>query len=160
MLYKMAKIEGIKSESNKSYFRAFGWTWSLIYVFWSLAYQAGDIIYSIWLSTWVDAIPYYNRLKSDGSTNCIEIIPGQDQDTTRIGSNSDFSFGYTVRTKSYHYYDFRENVPVVSSEKGLLFLTLTIRNLLCHPNESGLNWTTLKVNGRAKVECPSKSVRS
>ena len=100
ILNKIAK--GIKSESNESYFRAFGWTWSLIYVFWSLAYQAGDIIYSIWLSKWVDAIPYYDRLKSDGSPNCIEIIPGQDQNTVRIGSIADFSFDYTVRTKSYH----------------------------------------------------------
>ena len=73
----------------KSYFRAFGWSWSLIYIFWSLAYQAGDIIYNVWLAEWVDAIPYYDTLKSDGSNNCIQIIPGQDQNTARIGSISD-----------------------------------------------------------------------
>ena len=70
----------------KSYFRAFGWSWTLIYIFWSLAYQAGDIIYNIWLSKWVDAIPYYKFLKSDGSQNCIEIIPGQDGNIARNGS--------------------------------------------------------------------------
>ena len=76
-----------------SYFRAFGWGWSLFYIFWSIVYQAGDIIYSIWLSTWVDAIPYYDTLKSTGSKNCIKIIPGEDQDTARIGSIQDFSCG-------------------------------------------------------------------
>ena len=86
-----------------------------------MAYQAGDIVYSIWLSTWVDAIPYYDRLKLDGSTNCIEIIPGQDQDTVRIGSIADSGFDYTNRTKSYHHYDFRENFPVVWSEKAFYF---------------------------------------
>ena len=53
--------------------------------------KAGDIIYSIWLSTWVDAIPYYDRLKADGSQNCITIIPGQDDNTARNGSIPDFS---------------------------------------------------------------------
>ena len=87
-LVKKEKAEegALSLDIFKSYFRAFGWGWSMFYIFWSLAYQAGDIIYSIWLSTWVDAIPYYDTLKSDGSKNCIKIIPGEDQDTARIGS--------------------------------------------------------------------------
>ena len=91
-LVKKEKAEegALSLDIFKSYFRAFGWGWSMFYIFWSLAYQAGDIIYSIWLSTWVDAIPYYDTLKSDGSKNCIKIIPGEDQDTARIGSILDF----------------------------------------------------------------------
>ena len=87
-LVKKEKAEegALSFDVFKSYFRAFGWTWSIIYLFWSLAYQAGDIVYSIWLSTWVDSIPYYDTLKSTGSQDCIKIIPGQDQDNTlRIG---------------------------------------------------------------------------
>ena len=66
-----AEEGGVSGSIFISYFRACGWHWVFIYILWSLVYQAADIMYNVWLSIWVDAIPNYNKIIEDGSDNCL-----------------------------------------------------------------------------------------
>ena len=45
---------------SKNYFKAFGYGWTSFYIFWALMYQAGDILYNIWLTVWVDSIGIFD----------------------------------------------------------------------------------------------------
>ena len=58
-----AEEGGVKGSIFMSYFKACGWHWVLIYIVWALIYQAADLMYNIWLSIWVDAIPFYSNLQ-------------------------------------------------------------------------------------------------
>ena len=57
-----AEEGGVTGSIFISYFKACGWHWVFIYIVWALIYQAADLLYNIWLSIWVDAIPYYSNL--------------------------------------------------------------------------------------------------
>ena len=51
----------------KSYFKAFGYGWMSFYLFAALIYMFADMMYNIWLTTWVDAIIFYNETDSNGN---------------------------------------------------------------------------------------------
>jgi len=51
----------------KSYFKAFGYGWMSFYLFAALIYMFIDMMYNIWLTTWVDAIIFYNETDSNGN---------------------------------------------------------------------------------------------
>lgn len=65
-----AEEGGVSGSIFVSYFRACGWHWVLIYIFWALIYQVADLMYNIWLSIWVDAIPFYNATITEIDVEC------------------------------------------------------------------------------------------
>ncbi|CAG5100511.1 Oidioi.mRNA.OKI2018_I69.XSR.g17031.t1.cds [Oikopleura dioica] len=52
----------------KSYFKAFGYGWMSFYIFAALIYMLADMMYNIWLTTWVDAIIFYNETDSKNNS--------------------------------------------------------------------------------------------
>ena len=57
---------GVSMKVFTDYFSNFGYAWMSLYLVMSLIFMFADLLYSIWLTAWVDAIPFMNN------TNFIE----------------------------------------------------------------------------------------